>query len=169
MANPTYNIYLGKEQSTPDTWVGGNEADGTTIDGWIKFTCPSLDDSILNRNAIIHNASHISYTIVIGKITQSIKLNNIIIVNTGGTVNSEFYNAAKEFILRHMATGVDTDYKYPLYLYIFGPSYDSQYIKWMNNSEAMVGYCRVNVRSWNFHLDNSGVYRGTITLEEAWV
>ncbi len=169
MADPAYNVYLGKENTKPDTWVGGNEADGTAIDGWLKFTCPSLDDSILNRNTIIHNASHISYVIVTGKITQTIKLNNIIIVQTGATVGSDYYNAAKEFVLRHMATGAEANYKYPLYLYIFGPSYNGKYIKWMDNSEAMVEYCRVNIRTWNFHLDNSGIYKGSITLEEAWV
>lgn len=168
MADPTYNVYLGKEQSKPDTWVGGNEADGTAVDGWVKFICPSLDDSILNRNTIRHNANRTSYVLITGKVIQGIKLNKVIIVNTGGTVNSEYYNAVKEFILRHMATGVATDYKYPLYLYIFGPSYNSKYIKWMNNSETMVEYCKVSVRTFAFHLDNSGVYIGSITLEEAW-
>jgi len=165
---PTYSVYLGKENTAPDTWVGGNEAKGTEIDGWVKFICPSLDDSILNRNTITHNASRISYVIVVGKVTQSMKLNNLTIVNTGATVGSDYYNAVKEFILRHMATGAADQYAYPLYLYIYGPSYNGQYIKWMNDSEVMVGYCKVNVRSWNFHLDNSGVYTGTITLEEAW-
>ncbi len=169
MADPAYNVYLGKENTKPDTWVGGNEADGTAIDGWIKFTCPSLDDSILNRNTITHNASHISYTIVTGKVIQGIKLNNVIIVNTGGAVSSEYYNAVKEFVLRHMVTGVTESYRYPLYLYIFGPSYNANYIKWMNNSEAMVEWCKVNIRTFAFHLDNSGVYKGTIILEEAWI
>ncbi len=168
MANPAYNVYLGKEQSKPDTWVSGNEADGTKVDGWLKFTCPSLDDAILSRNKIIHNASHISYTIVTGKITQSIKLNKVIIVNTGSTVNSEHYNAVKEFVLRHMATGAAANYAYPLYLYIFGPSYNATYVKWMDNLEAMQEYCRVRIKSFVFHLDNSGVYTGTIGLEEAW-
>jgi len=169
MVNPVYNVYLGKENSYPDTWVAGNEADGTAVDGWVKFTCPSLDDAILNRNTITHNASHISYVIVTGKVTQTIKLNSITIVYTGSLVESDYYNAVKEFILRHMVTGAAADYKYPLYLYIFGPSYNGKYIKWMNNSEVMVEWCRVNVRTWNFHLDNSGVYIGSIALEEAWI
>ena len=165
---PSYHVYLAKLSTTPDNWDSANDADYNHTNGWIKFTCPALTDSAQNKNTHKHNASHISYRIITGKVTQGMVLTGLTIVNTGDTESSEYYNAVKEFILRHMLTGTATEYAYPLYLHIYSPSLATKYIKWMDDSETMKPHCKVNIKSFSFLLDNSGVYVGTITLEEAW-
>ena len=165
---PNYNVYLSKQETDPDGWdSAGNDADWDAANGYIRFTCESLDDSIQNQNSHKHNASHISYRIVIGKVVQGMKLNGLVIVNTGDTEDSTHYNAVKKFLLKHMVTG--TNSAYALNLRIYDASFAQKWIEWMDDSENMVDFCKVSVKSAIFHLDNSGVYKGTITLEEAWI
>ena len=167
---PNYTVYLAKLATDPDGWDSSeNDADYNGVSGYVRFICPALTDSAQNRNSHKHNASHISYRIVTGKMVQGMVLNGLTIINTGDTEDSDYYNAVKEFLLRHMVTGVTTDYAYALYLHIYNPSLTQKRIKWMDNLETMRTYCRVNIKSFSFQLDNSGIYKGTITLEEAWI
>lgn len=165
---PLYNVYLAKLSTTPDNWDTANNADYDHSNGWVKFITAMFNDEGVNQNTHTHNAGRVSYRIVTGKVVQRMTLNGLVIVNTGDTENSDYYNAVKEFLLRHMVTGAAASHAYPLYLHIYNASLATKSIKWMNDSEVMVAYCKVNVKGFKFTLTNSGVYIGTIQLEEAW-
>jgi hypothetical protein len=160
-----YRVYLAKKSTTPDNWDTDDDADYDDADGWVKFICSNVVDKVVQKNKVIHTSSHTKIRIVTGKFIQSITLMDCVIVNTGNTESSEYYNAVKEFLLRHMALGTATEYKYPLYLHIYTSA--TVGIKWMDASEAMQPYLVVGVKSFSFKLDHAGVYRGTIQLEEA--
>lgn len=156
---PTYNIYLDK-----DVTVGGGS---DNCSNWVYVRCTDIQDTVTVKDKIKHIAGHTSYKIKLGKIVQGVILKNCVIVKTGDSVTSAYYNAFKEFLLNHMVTG--TGKGYDLYLFVFSPSGNSKYTKWMNNNEEMKGYCKVEVQGFNFSLKHSGVYKGNIILEECWL
>jgi len=168
MATPLYHVYLSKLATTPDNWDTANEADYDHANGWVKFDCSAISDAAKNKNTHKHMAGHESYRLPIGKVIQSVILDQLTIIHVGGSEDSDYYNEVKEFLLRHMMTG--TNCGYDLYLHVYGadPSAATIYIKWMNNSETMVQHCQVNVINYEFKLDNSGIFKGRVELEEVW-
>ena len=156
--------------ATHISYVLLEEADYDDTDGWIGIRCNGIGDSALQKNTSKHIAGHSSYRIVTGSFIQGMTLEGVFIFNTGTTESSEYYNAVKEFLLRHMALGTSTEYKYPLYLHVYNPALGNQRIKWMDNSEAMQFYCRVYVKGFNFEISTDSLYwEGSIQLEEAWL
>ena len=168
MATPLYHVYLSKLSTTPDNWDTANEADYDHANGWVKFDCSRIDDSVQNKNTHKHMASHVSYRLPVGKVIQNIVLDKVTIVHVGGSEDSDYYNEVKEFLLRHMMMG--TNCAYALYLHVYGadPSASTTYIEWMDDSETMQSHCQINVKKFNFKLDNSGVFTGRLELEEVW-
>jgi len=164
MANPLYHIYIGKLKTTPENWDSANEAAYDHANGWVEFVCPSFQDTARNNNTLSHLAGHSSYRINTGKTVQSMTLKDVIITNTDGSTDSDYYNAVKEFLLRHMLTGDDCGYD--LYLHVYDPSGSGQYIKFMDSGETMQLHCQITIIGFNFTLDHSGIYRGNIMLEE---
>jgi len=163
---PTYNVYLSKLNTTPDNWDSANEADYDHANGWVMFICSSIGDKVSIRNTLKHLAGHISYRLPIGKLVQSVSLEDCTIVNTGGSEDSDYYNEVKEFLVRHALTGANAGYD--LYLRIYDPSFAQKYIRYVDNTETWRDYCQVAVTGFAFKLDNTGVYTGSISLEEVW-
>jgi len=168
MATPSYHVYLAKLSTTPDNWDTANEADYDHANGWVKFDCTKLLDTVHNKNTQKHMPGHASYRLPIGKVVQSIILDQITIVHVGGSEDSDYYNEVKEFLLRHMMTG--TNCGYDLFLHVYGadPSASTTYIKWMDDSETMQNHCQVNIKRFEFRVESSGVFSGRIELEEVW-
>lgn len=165
---PLYKVYLSKLSTTPDNWDTANEADYNHTNGWVKFVCSGVGDGVMINNTHKHLAGHSSYRIVTGKLTQKITLTDCVIEKIGGTEASNYYNAFKEFILRSALTGVATDYGYDLYLWVYAAGGGTNYIKYVDNSEAFQNYCKVAVKGFNFDLTHDGVWMGTLMLEEVW-
>jgi len=155
--------------TSPVTMALLEDADYDDALGWVGFKCDAINDAALQKNTAKHLASHGSYRIVTGSFIQSQTLDGVYMFNTGTTESSEYYNAVKEFLLRHMALGTSTEYKYPLYLHIYNPALGNQRIKWMDDDETMQYYCRVFVKGFNFSISTDTLYyEGKIKLEEAW-
>lgn len=157
------------EGNCPCSFSHLHDADYDHADGWIGLRMEGLNDAAAQDNKIVKNASHESYRVVTGKFTQSMVLNGVFILNTNGSESSEYYNAIKEFLLRHMAFGSSSEYMYPVYLHIYNPALQNQRIQWMDNAETMQNYCKVGVTGFNFAVTCEEYYfYGKISLEECW-
>jgi len=160
-----YNIYLSKLSTTPDDWDDANDADYNHANGWVKIICSFLDDKFSQKNKVRHVAGHTQIRIVVGKFIQSVNLGKCIITQTGNTESSDYYNAVKMFLVRHAAVGVATEHAYPLYLHAY--TSPTIAVKWIDIDEVLQPYLKVQVKGFNFKVDGTGIYRGTIQLEEA--
>lgn len=163
-----YHVYLSKLATTPDNWDTANEADYDHANGWVMFIASSISDSFRVMNTHKHLQSHTSYRLTTGKVVQTILIGDCIMANTGDTEDSDYYNAVKQFLLRHALTGTSTEAGYDLYLRIYNPSGGSKYVKFVDDTETWRDYCQVAVKSFNFVLTHDGIYRGSIQLEEVW-
>jgi hypothetical protein len=161
-----HHVYLSKLSTTPDNWEGANEADYDHANGWVKFICSEVEDKVVQKNKVINTAGHTKIRIVIGKFVQTVNLKGVFIKLSGDTEGSDYYNAVKFFLLRHMCIGAAASHAYPLYLHVYVAG-GATAIKWMDSAEAMQAYLKVQVKGYSFTLKHDGVYRGGIQLEEA--
>lgn len=170
MATPLYHVYISRATTTPTAgaWDTANEGDYTNAAGWIHFICTEVNDAVRINNTHKHQIGHMSYTLRVGKLQQSMNFGGCIITDTdAASASSSAYNDVKEFLLRSACSG--TNCGYDLYMSVYSvDGADTYYIKWLNSAETMVEVCHVALKGFNFTATNDGLFRGTVLFEEVW-
>ena len=162
---PSRHIYFSKVTPTEPV----NPESGTQLTDWIYVICKKIQDIGVTKDIPKDLGGHTSYRIVMGKFIQSAALQDCIIQLTKATgTTSQYYNPFKKFMVNHWAIGAGMSY--PVYFYEYDPSGEGNfYVQWMDNNETWKNYMRCCITGYNFSTDNSGIWRGNVTIQECWL
>lgn len=152
---PNYSVYLSKNSSNPETGTEGTD--------WIYFTCAKMNNTLRSDNPYASLPGHESYRVGIGNFAFSFTLNDCVFVHSDGGSGSRYYDNLIKMVGDHLSGDFD------LYLWVYNPFNESQYMKWYDNDGTMQNYCKVTIESWNFNLlAEEFKIIGNISLAEVW-
>ena len=138
------------------------EADPSAGGGFIYLICTGASISGKQGNKVIKSAAHVVIRVNIGKYSINMGLSDWILFNTDGTsLSAENFNDVLEFIVGHWKSS-----GYDLYLHLFNLSLGGYRVKFPDANSTMQNYRKISISSFDFDIDNSGVWRGEIQLEE---
>lgn len=153
---PTYSVYLSKSAADPETGTQGTD--------WVYFTCQFLQHPVKVGNPKKHLIGHKSFRVAVGKIIQSVTLTNVLFLHADGGTSSIYYD---NFIKLALDSANVSGAK--LYLWVYNPFLESQYLKWYDKNGTMQNYLQCEYKGSNFKFDAAQLaMKGSIMLEEVW-
>jgi len=151
-----------EEVNSQFTLAGVGEANPAAGGGFIYLIATGTTIRLNQKNTIIKTADHTIIRINIGKYEMYVSIGEWILFNTDGTsLSAENFNDVMEFLVGHMKTG-----GYDLYLHFFNLSLGGYRVKFPDGSSTFQNYMTISVKGTTFDVDNSGIWRGDIEIEE---